>query len=216
MAEKHKVESTGIAAKEFVNHGTITSLVVHPSSATLPSASAPPNADIPTQRGTASPQSFISYATRDRAIAELIQGFIENRFPSLGPIFVADSAASIPVGTDWLATINAALRSVRILFVLANEASLSSRWVNFEIGAAWVRDIPIVFLCYDGTSPGSLPSPYNTRQSFLLSAEDPLGTLRRLSEDIAAAMDLEPMPGLKLELFADGLARRLGQIPCSS
>jgi len=32
-------------------------------------------------------------------------------------------------------------------------------WVNFEAGAGWVRDIPVIPLCHSGIQPSNLPMP---------------------------------------------------------
>ncbi len=154
-------------------------------------------------------RAFISYAVAHRPIADVVGQFIADRFPDLSPVFIADSTASVPIGTDWFAAINAALRSVRVLFVLASQASLESRWVSFEIGWAWSRDIPVVFLCYDGITPDNLPSPYNTRQAILLSCEAAEDAMHAVVSSVSQVLGLTPREGVDIHLFAEALANRM-------
>jgi hypothetical protein len=45
------------------------------------------------------------------------------------------------------------------------------RWVNFEAGAAWLADKPIIPVCYGNLSKDALPHPYSAIQALNLQSE---------------------------------------------
>lgn len=146
------------------------------------------------EKGDNSFKAFISFASQHEVLAKFLRDFIVNCFPSLNPFFISSDPSNIPAGTDWFGQIKDALSSIRILFVLASELSLSRQWVNFEIGAAWSRNIPIVFLCHDGLTPEMLPPPYVFRQGLLLSKDDPEKCLNKLMINIENALQIRAEP----------------------
>jgi len=44
-------------------------------------------------------------------------------------------------------------------------------WVNFEAGAAWLADKPIIPVCYGNLSKDALPHPYSAIQALNLPSE---------------------------------------------
>jgi hypothetical protein len=85
---------------------------------------------------------FISYAHDDRAIAECLLSELQ-RVSLVGWMDTADIGASEAIS----ASIRDALRSSSAVVVLLSPKSLSSRWVQFEVGAAEAlgkRIIPVI------------------------------------------------------------------------
>jgi hypothetical protein len=75
---------------------------------------------------------FISYSTKDTAIAELLAAQL--RLKDLS-VFLAHQ--TIDIGPRWETQVLDALRSCRLAIPILTPQSLSSDWVRYEIGAFW-------------------------------------------------------------------------------
>ncbi|HWU42783.1 MAG TPA: TIR domain-containing protein, partial [Bdellovibrio sp.] len=71
------------------------------------------------------------------------------------------------------------LRQASLLLVLCSHASLRRPWVNFEVGAAWIKQIRIVPICHSGLEPSSLPIPFSLLQSIQASDRNGLLSLNQ-------------------------------------
>jgi mannose-6-phosphate isomerase-like protein (cupin superfamily) len=103
-------------------------------------------------------QIFISFASEDGYAADALRGFIQQSLVGAS-IFLASDPASIPPGDEWLKSLRNALREAKVLVVLLSTASLENRWINLEVGAAWVQSIPIIPILLDGLNPNDVPRP---------------------------------------------------------
>jgi hypothetical protein len=157
-------------------------------------------------------KAFISFPTEHEKFAKFIRKFLVNVFPDLYPFFISSAPDCIPAGQDWLKSIKDALDSAKVLFVLATSRSLSRLWINFEIGAAWAKDIPIIFLCYDDLSPITLPQPYITRQGLSLSIEESEKCLNDLVRHLIYALNITPIEELDFKFYSEELKQHLVQI----
>jgi TIR domain len=100
-----------------------------------------------------------------------------------------------------------ALADARVLIVLCSRASVGKPWINFEVGAAWIINKPIIPLCHSGLSPAELPMPLSLRQGIEL--HDPEG-IERLYEGLAREFGF----GIPEKDFAE-LAGRVPSVPAS-
>ena len=112
---------------------------------------------------------FISHITEEKEIALELKSLLEESFLGMMDIFVSSDDASISVGTRWLDNISNSLGNCSIELVLCSPKSVKRPWINFEAGAGWVRDIPVVPLCHSGMEPTNLPIPLNLLQAIKLS-----------------------------------------------
>lgn len=131
------------------------------------------------------PLVFISHVTADADIAKLLKGVFETHFLGMIEVFVSSDGHSIPLGQKWLDSISSALHRCVIQIVICSPASITRPWVNFEAGAGWVRDVPIVPICHSGLSPHDLPIPLNLLQATKATDEAGLQfVIHRLAEAI--------------------------------
>lgn len=128
-------------------------------------------------------RSFISVATDEAAIAEVLQRLVNEVFYEASPCFV--SANSLHFGDRWLEEVEAALTDIRVFFVLFSKDSFTRHWLHFESGTAWIRKIPIFVLTHSGLKITELPAPYNGLQG---GALDQRGDIERLIEGIATQL----------------------------
>lgn len=108
---------------------------------------------------------FISHITEEKEIAILFKELIEASFLGMIEVFVSSDEESITMGQKWLDQITAALKKCAIEIVICSPASVKRPWINFEAGAGWIRDIPVIPLCHSGAEPNRLPSPLNLLQA---------------------------------------------------
>jgi hypothetical protein len=55
---------------------------------------------------------------------------------------------------------------------MLSKESVLRPWVNFEAGAAWLRNTPIIPVCFSGLRKEAMPKPYSSFQALSLDDED--------------------------------------------
>lgn len=108
---------------------------------------------------------FISHITEEKEIAIAFRELIESSFLGMLDVFVSSDEDSIHMGQKWLDRISNGLKTCAIEIVLCSPKSILRPWINFEAGAGWVRDIPVIPLCHSGIEPAKLPTPLNLLQA---------------------------------------------------
>jgi hypothetical protein len=108
---------------------------------------------------------FISHITPEKEIAIAFKELVEMSFLGMIEVFVSSDENSIGMGQRWLENITNALKTCSIEIVLCSEKSVKRPWINFEAGAGWIRDIPVIPLCHSGMEPSKLPLPLNMLQA---------------------------------------------------
>ena len=112
---------------------------------------------------------FISHITEERELAIALKELIESSFLGMIDVFVSSDEHNISLGQKWLDNITTALKTCTIEIVLCSPKSILKPWINFEAGAGWIRDIPVIPLCHSGIEPEKLPLPLNLLQATKIS-----------------------------------------------
>src|SRR5271157_2429888 len=107
---------------------------------------------------------FLSHISEDKALAGYLQARIQRDFLKAFEVFVSSDGVSIQAGSDWLQSLRSALGRAKCVIALCSPESVSRPWVNFEVGAAWLKDLPIVPLCHSGLEPADLKPPFSLLQ----------------------------------------------------
>jgi hypothetical protein len=105
------------------------------------------------------PIVFVSHIAEEAELAIAIQSSIKRDFLNLINVFVSSDRSSM--GNKWLNDLSGALERTELMLVLCSPFSVGRPWINFEAGAGWVREIPIIPVCHTGLKPSSLPVPLN-------------------------------------------------------
>ncbi|MCK9183678.1 MAG: toll/interleukin-1 receptor domain-containing protein [Fibrobacteraceae bacterium] len=108
---------------------------------------------------------FISHITEEKDLALFVKDFIGKAFLGLIEVFVSSDEHSITLGQKWLNNITDSLKNCSVEIVLCSPKSIIRPWINFEAGAGWIRDIPVIPLCHSGMEPSKLPLPLNLLQA---------------------------------------------------
>jgi hypothetical protein len=130
---------------------------------------------------------FVSHISQEAALAALLQEKIRRDFLGLIGVFVSSDGASIDAGDDWFKSVKNALKGAKAAVILCSKESVGRPWVNFEAGAACLRDVPIIPVCHTDLKPDDLPLPLKLLQA--VEANQPAGIKRlyaRLAKIIGA------------------------------
>jgi hypothetical protein len=113
---------------------------------------------------------FISFIHEELRVAAAIQKLLEVAF-SDRKIFLSSDEWQVHAGEIWLERIRQELTTAKVVVLMLSPKSVLRPWVNFEAGAAWLRDKAIIPACFGGLSKGSLPKPYSGIQALDLPAD---------------------------------------------
>lgn len=115
-------------------------------------------------------------------MASLFKRALKDEFAGFVDIFVSSDGTSIPAGANFLNRVEKGLLNCMASVYLISPTSINRNWINFELGAVWIRnidsvrgggsEIPTIPVCHSGCMPGNLRMPLNTLNAILGS--DPL------------------------------------------
>ena len=132
------------------------------------------------------PLVFISHINEEKIVALTFKNLVESNFLGMIDFFVASDQSSIQLGQNWLDSVTNALKSCVIEIIICSPKSVQRPWINFEAGAGWIRDVPIIPLCHSGIEPSKLPLPLNLLQA--VKATD-VASLNSIMPILAQAID---------------------------
>lgn len=115
------------------------------------------------------PIVFISHITEEKDLAYKVKDLIEESFLGMMEVFVSSDSESIGAGAKWLDNITYSLTKCVIELIVCSPESVKRPWINFEAGAGWIKDIPVIPLCHSGMKPELLPIPLNMLQAINLN-----------------------------------------------
>lgn len=87
---------------------------------------------------------FVSHIALDEKLALELKKWIESVLGGRCEVFVSGSFANIKPGAPWVAQLRRGLFASELVMVICTKKSMNSRWVMFEAGTAWGRDVPIL------------------------------------------------------------------------
>jgi TIR domain len=123
-----------------------------------------------------SKRAFISHISEEAEVATVLKKALLRDFLGMMELFVSSDTESISAGEQWLSAIEQALSGCSMLLILCSPQSVGRPWINFEAGAAWMRQIPLIPICHSGLVPRDLSMPLSLRQAIRL--DDPVGLNR--------------------------------------
>ncbi len=115
---------------------------------------------------------FISHISEDAPLANVLKKWIDTTFTGHSETFVSSDIESLPAGTEWMKKVDQALADSSIFIVLCSPAALKRPWVSFETGCGWIKQVPVVPICYSGIKVSSLPLPFSRFQALEIESEE--------------------------------------------
>lgn len=154
------------------------------------------------------PVIFISHATTDRPIAEILKAEIDRVFANGVQVFASSVPGIVKPGVDWLDEIRNNLEKATAVIVLITPTSISRPWIWFEVGAYWSRSHigtgKIYPLCAREINQSDLPEPLNRLQALSLGKGD---QIELLFKELCDRFGFGNMKGFKGSLISRKLPK---------
>lgn len=129
---------------------------------------------------------FLSHIHQEGDLARLVKDALENEFSGFVDVFVSSDGISIPAGANFLRRIEDALIACVGAVYLISPMSVKRNWINFELGAVWIRsvksvrggnpEIPALPMCHSGLTPAALPAPLHNLNAIVANQASQLET----------------------------------------
>src|SRR5271156_7245033 len=100
---------------------------------------------------------FMSFIHEEERIAAGVQEFIQRVFEAKVDAFMSSDKNAIYAGEDWMNRIFDELKKTKVLISMLSPTSVARPWINFEAGAAWMRDTKVIPVCFGGLLLDNLP-----------------------------------------------------------
>lgn len=126
------------------------------------------------------PVVFISHISEEKEIALALKELLNSSFLEMLDVFVSSDFESVNLGQKWLDDITTALKECGVEIIICSPVSVERQWINFEAGAGWIRDIPVIPLCHSGIEPNELPIPLKLLQAGKVTEEASLKEIFRV------------------------------------
>lgn len=126
------------------------------------------------------PTIFVSHASKDRPLVEVLHTSIETAFASFVNFYATVIPETVPPGSDWFNEILRSLTGAKFVFALITPNSIARPWLWFEMGIAWQKHLEqttrILPLCYK-VAAEDLKPPLSPIQATFLDNEESSLTL---------------------------------------
>jgi len=152
------------------------------------------------KRSMAKPLVFISHIHEEVDLAVHVKTLVDETFLGMMDTFVSSDDTTIKSGARWLDEITNGLKTCAVEVILLSPASVHRPWINFEAGAGWVRNIPVIPVCHSGLNVRDLPIPLTLLNG--TNATDADG-LRKAMATIGDAIGANLPKALDLGSFVD-------------
>jgi TIR domain len=134
-------------------------------------------------------QIFISHITEDAAVATRLKLQLMEDFLDQFTVFQSSDTESIAAGENWLSSTSKAIRGSSLFIILCSPIAITRPWVNFEAGAAWMRDLPLIPACFEGLRRETCLCPFLLIKGWsLMTYRDCSGCTAGLQRPSAAAL----------------------------
>ena len=155
---------------------------------------------------------FLSHIHEESPLAMVMKRWVENSFPGLTEVFVSSDIDDIPAGSRWLNEINTALDDSQAFLVLCSPISLKRPWINFEVGCAWIKEIPVLVICHSGLTKSDLPRPISEFQA--LDIDSP-NFIDDLLKSMSSHLGIDKTPPIDKQLFLSEISEAMEEIHVS-
>lgn len=149
------------------------------------------------------PLIFISHITEEKFVAKELQIMLEDAFIGSFAFFVSSDPNILRVGSESHRTIFENLKKASAAVIVTSPKSKKREWINFEAGAAWGRDIPVIPACHSGLEIVELGFPLQALQAADLTNED---SVRSILITLAGLLDLR-VPNYDLSSFLNKIRK---------
>lgn len=123
------------------------------------------------------PIVFFSHSSKDKLLLEEIKNVIHKNCKNEVNLFVSSDGQSMPIGKNWVHSLEKALKEAKLMFVFLTPNSINSHWVYFESGYAYSKGIDVIPVGIAGIDLNDLKPPINLLQGFNLNSYHALNNI---------------------------------------
>ncbi len=129
------------------------------------------------------PIVFLSHSVKDKVALNVLKEILDRRAAGALEFFLSSDGQSIKFGQNWNVRISDALGQAQLMFVFLSKESANSRWIHFEAGCAYNKNIQVVPVCLPGLDIDNISPPLSLLQGFNLHSDDAMGNLARICNE---------------------------------
>ena len=129
------------------------------------------------------PTVFLSHSSLDKAPLAALKKLLDTRAAGSLNFFLSSDGESIRFGRNWVVRISDALSSAKLMFLFLSPHSADSKWIHFEAGCAYAKDIQVVPVCFPGIDLDQIRAPLNLLQGFNMHSHEAMGNIARICND---------------------------------
>ncbi|MGV8907278.1 MAG: toll/interleukin-1 receptor domain-containing protein [Acetobacterium sp.] len=122
------------------------------------------------------PTIFFSHSSKDRDAILEIKNKLDKITSGVLNVFMSSDGQSIPLGHNWLHKIEEGLATASIMFVFVTPNSIDSKWIHFEAGFAYSKNIEVIPVGI-GIDIVMLEAPLSILQGFNITSGESLNNL---------------------------------------
>lgn len=116
------------------------------------------------------PIVFLSHSSQDASIVRSIKDLLQEKTNGTVDFFMSSDGESIRLGSNWVSSLEEALKACSLMFVFVSTRSVTSQWIYFEAGHAYSRGIRVVPVAIPGVHLKTLSPPISLLQGFDLTS----------------------------------------------
>jgi hypothetical protein len=130
--------------------------------------------------GLTKPVIFLSHSSKDASVLARLKNALLDKTSGTTTIFLSSDGQSVPLGRNWVHSIEEALTSSALMLVCVSPRALQSQWIFFEAGFAYSRQVQVVPVGLPGVDLSDVPAPLSLLQGFNISSHQGLNNILAL------------------------------------
>lgn len=123
------------------------------------------------------PIVFFSHSSKDENVLMKLKEIIDKKTGEAIDIFLSSDGQSIPLGKNWVVSLEKGLEKASIMFVFLSPNSIDSNWVYFEAGYSYSRGIDVIPIGIHGVNLTEVNPPLSLLQGFNLDKYQAMGNI---------------------------------------
>lgn len=126
---------------------------------------------------TTKPVVFLSHSSKDAAILQRLRKALIEKTSGTVTFFLSSDGQSVPLGRNWVHSIEDALTSTALMLVCVSGSALQSQWIFFEAGFAYSKKVQVVPIGLPGVDLSQLAPPLSLLQGFNVTSHEGLNNI---------------------------------------
>jgi hypothetical protein len=120
---------------------------------------------------------FLSHSSRDKKQLVPFKKALEEKTNGTIQFFLSSDGQSIPLGHNWVASVEHSLDEAKLAFVFLTPNSVGSPWVAFEAGFMHSKKIRVIPVALPGIELGQVAPPVGLLQGFNMHSHDAMNNV---------------------------------------